>query len=125
MKYRTRSNKFNNTRVALDGINFDSILESKTYLFLKGFVANKNDLELYIKPRYELFNLKGRSYCYVPDFGLKDKKENRAVVLDSKGFQTPFFKWKEKHFNSVYPNLPLLKGTLEKIIHSVNEWYNI
>lgn len=95
--------KYGAKRIVVDGIKFDSILESEFYLLLK-----KKNVEFTLQPRFELqdkFKKKDTKYMaitYVGDFRVKD------LVIDVKGMKTPVFNLKKKLFEYKYTELDLI-----------------
>lgn len=109
-------NKYNATKTEYNGIKFDSKLEARIYKGLMelksegyiNFVALQVPYELLEK--YENVNGdKIRAINYKCDFVVIDRN-NRELIIDSKGFETPLFKIKKKLFEYKY----------NKILHTVN-----
>jgi hypothetical protein len=95
--------KYNNKKVIIDKIKFDSKLEANCYLFLKPL------FELELQPRFELQKSfkRGsktiRKIEYVADFKFKIKDKN--IIIDSKGMETPVYKLKYKLLVYKYPEI--------------------
>ena len=99
-------NKFNNKRVVVDSITFDSKAEARRYGELKMMYEGGLIHKLRTHPRYTLlepFTVKGiryRGVTYVADF---EYVENGVqVVEDVKGKRTAVFNLKEKLFVNRY-----------------------
>lgn len=45
---------------------------------------------------------RARIGAYVADFVYFDEEDKRIVVEDAKGFRTPLYRWKKKHFEAEY-----------------------
>jgi hypothetical protein len=97
-------NKYGNRRTTLDGIVFDSKKEADRYgqLMLlskageiSGLVLQK---EFLLQPAFVYDGMKLRKIVYVCDFFYHDKKLNRGVVEDVKGYLTTAYKLKRKMF---------------------------
>lgn len=105
--------KLGNKKVEIDGILFDSKLESEYYLELKRLQQNKKIHHFELQPEYVLidaFTKNGKKYrkmTYTADFKVYTD-ENSFYLVDTKGFETEVFKLKEKLFNYLYQDIPLL-----------------
>lgn len=97
-------NKFRAKKVVVDGITFDSIKESRHYLYLREMVRTGEISNLIVHPRYNL-DVNGVKICdIVPDF---EYEENGVTVtVDVKGMKTgtPYqlFRVKAKLFKALY-----------------------
>jgi hypothetical protein len=106
--YKPKRTKYNNKRIRVDGILFDSKLEADYYLQLK------------IKLKAGLI----RGFCRQPEFilqeGFADRKpivykadfiifypDGTAEIIDTKGMETETFKLKKKLFQEKFPGLEL------------------
>ena len=89
MSYKKRG-KFNNRKIIIDGIVFDSRLEGKRYKELKLMEQNGEIRDLNLQPCYELIpkfkksNKVYRKTCYYADFSYFNIKDNKYVVEDVK-----------------------------------------
>lgn len=100
--------KYNNKRVRVDGILFDSKLEADYYAALK------------LKLKAGLI----RGFCRQPEFVLQEgfagrkpvtyradfiafHKDGTAEIIDTKGMETETFKLKKKLFQEKFPGLEL------------------
>lgn len=108
-------NKYNNKKVIIDSITFDSKKEAKRYSELKLLLKAKKISELTLQPSFilqESFKLNGvthRAIKYVSDF--KYIKDGVVVVEDTKGFLTDIYKLKKKLFLFKYGNeLKFIEG---------------
>lgn len=104
-------NKYKNTKVIIDNIQFDSKAEGNRYIELKllqraGIIQN-----LELQPKYilqESFKKNGKTYRkieYRADF--KYIENGQVIVEDVKGMETKEFKLKRKLFEHKYPDLEL------------------
>lgn len=104
-------NKYKNSKVSLNGVNFDSKKEAKRYQDLlllqeKGLIAN-----LERQKRFEICpkipNIKNsRAKHYICDFFYLNKETDKYVVEDVKGKYTaslPLFKLKWQLMMYLYP----------------------
>lgn len=91
LSLKQKKSKFKNVKVIIDGIKFDSKLESEFYVYIK----NREDIELVrCQPTVTLQAKEGktRAITYKPDFEIVIN--NRTVFVDAKGIETPVFKLK-------------------------------
>lgn len=100
---KTKKSKYNNIKVEIDGINFDSMGEGERYTRLKRFARIGKIRDLRLQVAYELVP-KGRhdngkaiqAMTYVADFVYFDIKKDCQVVEDFKGRLTQEYKLKRK-----------------------------
>jgi hypothetical protein len=103
-----RKNKYNNKKVKVDGIIFDSKQEADYYLHLKKLKERGEIKEFVLQPQFELlpkFTKRGltfRAISYKADFHIW-LPDGSDYVVDVKGFETPDFKLKKKLFEYKYP----------------------
>lgn len=105
--------KYKNTKTIVDGIQFDSKLEARAYVYLRD---NPNYLIYELQPKFELqekFAYRGktiRAINYIADFLIAYR--DVFYVVDAKGVETPEFKLKMKMLHYKYPalNFVLLKS---------------
>lgn len=104
--------KYGNKKVIIDGITFDSIGESKRYLFLKDLEKQGLISNLLLQPVFLLQenyidknNDKHRKLEYIADFQYKDEVVDEIIVEDYKGMITEVFKIKLKLLLYKYPEL--------------------
>ena len=94
-------NKYNNKKTIVDGIKFDSEMESHYYLYLKQLKEIGEVVDFVLQPTYLLqegFNLNGkriRAITYKADFKVI-YKDGHEEVIDVKGKLTEEFKIKRK-----------------------------
>lgn len=103
-------NKYKNKKIIIDGIKFDSKVESRRYLYLKELESRGeiSDLKTHINiTLVDKFLYKGktiRAITYRPDFYYKDSL-GYDVLEDVKGYIiTSDFKIKIKLLKRRYPN---------------------
>lgn len=100
--------KFNNKKVEIDGIVFDSKMEGDYYEFLKRAKAQGAIQDFTLQPVYELqpkFTKRGLNFMainYKSDFELT-LNDGGLLTIDVKGFETADFKLKKKMFEYKYP----------------------
>ncbi len=89
-------NKYRNTKVTVDGIEFDSKREVKRYTELKLLERTGEISDLQMQVKYELIpKQKGERSCsYIADFVYNEKGE--TIVEDTKGMRTPEYVIKRK-----------------------------
>lgn len=91
-----KRSKYNNKKVVIDGIKFDSIRESRRYLDLKNLERGYEIYELELQPRYD-FELNGvKMGFYKADFRYYDHAKNCTIIEDVKGMKTPIYNLKKK-----------------------------
>ena len=94
-------NKYNNKKTIVDGIKFDSEMESHYYIYLKQLKEIGEVVDFILQPTYLLqegFNLNGkriRPITYKADFKVV-YKDGHEEVIDVKGKITEEFKIKRK-----------------------------
>ena len=97
--------KYKNTKITIDGVQFDSKIEHKYYQYLLSTYA-KDDIAL--QPLFILqdkFKYQGktiRAITYTGDFQIENN------IYDVKGQVLPLFKLKAKMFKYKYPHLNLI-----------------
>ena len=106
--------KYNNRKIEIDGIVFDSKLEADFYLRLKPLVKSGKIKELKIHPRYLLqegFSKNGKHYnpiFYVADFEVT-YEDGITVIYDTKGMKTEVYKIKRKLFEYKYQDKTIVE----------------
>lgn len=108
--------KYKNKKVIVDGVQFDSILESKYYKELVRLKQNKQIKDFELQPKFTLQdkykNAEGktiRSIEYVADFKVIHLNGDYEII-DCKGSKfvlTPVFKLKKKLFEYKFPSVKL------------------
>lgn len=101
-------NKYRNTKIMIDGIEFASKKEGLRYKQLKlleraGLIK---DLELQkeyiLQDKFKINNKTVRKISYIADFSYISTKDNKLHVVDVKGFKTDVYKLKKKLFEYKY-----------------------
>lgn len=98
--------KYNNRKVTVDNIQFDSIKEADRYIELKLLQRAGKIQDLELQPKFELipkYKIGGRSVRkmeYVADF--KYIENGKTVVEDVKGMKTEVYKIKKKLFEFIF-----------------------
>ena len=99
---RTKGSKFGAIKTEIDGVKFDSKVESKYYLYLKDLESQGELSQLDCQPTFTLMEgfrrngVKIRDIVYKSDFRYL-RKDGKTVVADVKGGDsTPEFKLKAK-----------------------------
>ena len=99
--------KFNNQKVEIDGIKFDSKHEATIYLQLKALEqSNKiSNLQLQVPfillDKYRINNRTVRAIKYIADFTFTNS-QGQLEVWDAKGVRTDCYKLKKKLFEYIY-----------------------
>lgn len=94
-------NKYNNKKMVVDGITFDSKAEAKRYGELKMLEKGKVISNLRLQVAYELLpkltirGKKHRATKYHADFVYFDNETKQEVVEDKKGVKTAVYKLKK------------------------------
>jgi len=103
-----KRNKYNNKKIIIDNIKFDSIKEGNRYKELKLLEKAGMIVDLETQPKYLLqdkfkYNNKvERAIHYIADFRYIDVKSSQLIVEDTKGVRTEVFKIKRKIFLKLY-----------------------
>ena len=104
--------KYNNNKITVDQIRFDSQEESRFYELLKRMKANGEILNFELQPKYLLqpaFKYGGktvRAIYYIGDF-LIYHNDGTEEVIDIKGMAVPVALMKRKMMQYRYPDLKL------------------
>lgn len=104
--------KYNNNKITVDGIRFDSKHEALYYELLKRMKANGLIVNYELQPQYELqpsFKRDGktvRAIYYIGDF-LIYHNDGTEEVIDIKGMAVPVALMKRKMMQYRYPDLKL------------------
>ena len=105
--------KYGAKKCEIDGNVFDSIMESRFYVYLRQEQEKGNVKKIELQPKFVLqegFRKNGkaiRAINYISDF-LVTYKDDRVVVYDVKGRETDDFKIKKKLFDYKYRDLTLI-----------------
>jgi len=113
--------KYFNKKVIVDGIKFDSKLESNRYIFLKDKLKRGEIKDLKLQVKFELLqpikaenvrlstwktnNIRGMAY--IADFSYVLSSTNKLIVEDTKGYPTPEYKVKLKFFIHMISDMDL------------------
>lgn len=119
--------KFKNKKTEIDGIIFDSELESKYYLYLQEQRKAGIVIAIQTQPVFELipsFRKNKRTIRpikYKADYRVRYADGHEEIVdIKTEATMTPAFRLKWKLFDFYYPDLELLLITLHK-----NEWIRL
>lgn len=112
-------NKYKNTKIVVDNIKFDSVLEANRYQELKLLQRAKQISNLRLQVPFLLqegFKKNGKTHRkieYIADFVYEEN--GQTIVEDTKGMKTETFKIKQKLFEYKYPELSIKIITREEI----------
>lgn len=103
-----KKSKYNNNRVRVDGILFDSQLEADYYSDLKLQLKMGTIRGFCRQPEFILQEGFGatKPVCYRADF-IVFNLDGTAEIIDTKGFETQEFKRTKKLFRAKFPRLEL------------------
>ena len=126
---QARNGKYNNYKVIVNDIAFDSIMESRFYLRLLEMKTAKQIKEFSMQVTYELQpsfkdKISGktiRAITYRADFVITDS-DNRVIVVDVKGTETDVFKIKKKMFQFRHPDIRFM---CMRWINKVGDWFEL
>jgi len=105
--------KYRNKKTVIEGIKFDSKLESKRYQELKILERQGIIKNLQLQPTFELLptfkkaNKTYRKTTYIADFSYWDNEQGKYIVEDVKGFRTDVYKLKKKLFEYKYKDFKI------------------
>lgn len=109
-----KKTKYNNKKIEIDGIKFDSKDESLYYLDLKASKEQGHIIDFELQPKYELipkFKYRGenrRAITYTPDFKVTTVGGTTYLVdIKSMGTATQQGELRRKLFEYRYPELEL------------------
>lgn len=120
---RFRQDKYGAHKTVVDGITFSSRLEGERFQQLKLLEMAGEICGLKLQPEFQIFQgyidpgtgEKTRSTFYIGDFMYCDIGNNRVIVEDTKGMETPEFRLKWKLVQSQYPQYCFRKITREDV----------
>lgn len=118
--------KYNAKKVTIDGIQFDSKIESQYYLHLKQKMENKEIIAFGLQPEFILqdsFKKNGKTFReikYIADFNIVHN-DGTIEIVDVKGMVTPVFLLKKKLYEKQYPH----KLTLMKYANKFSGWVTL
>lgn len=96
--------KYRAVRTEVGGITFASKAEAKRYSQLKLLEKAGEIKNLQLQPKFPLTATRGKTITkignYIADFSYTEN--GGLVVEDVKGFKTPLYRWKKKHFEAEY-----------------------
>ena len=124
-----RNKKYHSFKVTINDMVFDSIMESKFYLYLmelqdssdiKSFERQKT-IVLQESFKHKISGKTIRPITYIADFVVVDK-DGDTTVVDIKGTETDVFKLKKKMFMYKYPNIAFLCLRWSK---TKNKWLDL
>ena len=113
MDNENQKSKYHAKKVLINGIQFDSIMESRFYLLLQAFKRTGKIINFEMQKKFVLipsFKKNGktiREIAYIADFVVYGN-DGKVDVIDIKGLETPEFKLKYKMFERFYPDLTLI-----------------
>ncbi|MDB0438076.1 DUF1064 domain-containing protein [Clostridioides difficile] len=105
--------KYNNKKIVIDGIKFDSKDESEYYLYLKEKKEKGEIKDFGLQQKFELqpkFKKDGKSYraiTYTVDFAIY-KWNGEVVYIDVKGYSTQQGELRKKLFDYKYQDKTLI-----------------
>jgi hypothetical protein len=98
-----RRSKFNNRKTVVEGYTFDSGKEAARWLELRLLEKAGAIMELRRQVRVDLHADGGAFVGFMKlDFSYFDTREQHQIYEDSKGFVTPFWRWKANHFKAQF-----------------------
>lgn len=119
--------KYNNKKTEIDGILFDSEMESKYYRYLQEQKKEGVVVGFWLQPTYELipsFRKNKRSIRpikYKADYLVQYADGHKEIIdIKTEATMTPVFRLKWKLFDYTYPDLELRLITLHK-----GEWLEL
>lgn len=126
---KARNGKYNSYTVTINGISFQSIMESRFYLRLLEMKATGQVKDFELQVTYELQpkfkdKITGktvRAITYIADFVVTDAN-NKVMVVDVKGKETDVFKIKKKLFRYKYPDINFL---CMRWVNKVHDWFEL
>lgn len=101
-----KMNKYYNKKCIYKGITFDSLKERNHYIILEhlektGQIKDlKRQVKFELQPKFTINGKTIRSITYIADFTYI--KDDKLVVVDTKGFRTDVYKLKKKMFEYQY-----------------------
>lgn len=99
---RAKGHKYNAVPTEVDGRKFASNSEAMRYCQLKMMQDARLISDLLLQVPYDLKIGDITIGRWVADFVYMDNTLKRRVVEDRKGFRTPLYRWKKKHFEAQY-----------------------
>src|SRR5882672_1440963 len=107
---QARRSKYGAVKVEVDGVVFDSKREAARYHELKRMEKAGLIRALALLSRWPLFvqtnvfaDEPQEIGAYISDFAYEDRSSGWAIIVeDVKGFKTPLYRWKKKHFEAQF-----------------------
>ena len=99
-KYKVDQSESGKAKRTVDGILFASQREAKRYLVLRGMERSGKIADLTLQTRFPLEVNQVLLGHYQADFTYV--LANERVIEDCKGYRTPLYRWKKKHFEAQY-----------------------
>lgn len=118
--------KYNNKKVTIDGIKFDSKEEALYYLYLKEEKQRGNVLDFTLQPKitlipgYKKYGKNVRAMTYKPDFWIK-YADGREEYIDVKGMATQASEMRRKLFDYFHQD-KTLRWVQRSLKYSETEW---
>lgn len=100
MKRPAKPSKFLNKKTVVDGIEFDSLKESRRYGQLRLLERAGEITNLEVHPKYVLSVNDVRIGTYAPDFRYQRSGQVVCEDVKSKPTITEMFRWKAKHLKA-------------------------
>lgn len=110
------ANKYGAKKVVIDGIKFDSKMESDYFLYLKqqpSVIAFSLQPKYLLQDKFEKRGIKFRKIEYKADFDVL-YKGGHIETIDIKGAETEVFKIKRKLFEAKFPQELILLTFVKK-----------
>ena len=106
-KYGVRTDAAGIEARTIDGIVFASLREARVYSELKMLEKSGYLTDLRLQVRFPLVTRtpEGKDAViglYVADMTYQSVVSKKLVVVDAKGFKTPQYRWKKKHWELQY-----------------------
>ena len=93
---KPKKNKYNNVKVTIGDLKFDSKKEASRFLVLKQLEQLKLIENLRLQVRYELKVNDFRVCFYIADFVYFDCQLGKEIIEDTKGVKTDVYRLKKK-----------------------------
>ena len=108
----SKRSRYTSYKPIIDENKFDSLMEARYFIFLKGLLSQNVIKNLTLQPEYvlqEAFTKNGKRFrpiIYIADFRFQ-MANDQWVIVDIKGKETVEFKLKQKLFEHKFPELSL------------------
>lgn len=124
-----KKNKYHNVKISTPEGNFDSKKEYRDWCYLKtllkaGEIDNlERQKEFQLIPTIYTQGGTLKRISYKADFFFHDKKYNKWVVVDSKGFKTDVYALKKRLMLWLYPHITFIeRGKSDKTYNNIMEY---